>query len=166
MQINFLPEYDNPALEQASKEYAKLWQKDGKKIIKAIEDVTGLKFVENTINCLVFEGMSHSHPMCLRASYDEFNKKAALVHELCHRIFVGNKVRLPMRDEPKVLLAHRVVDLVLYDILVELYGEDFAKKNVEIESTRSREYAQAWEWAMNMSKEDRQEQFQELKKPL
>jgi hypothetical protein len=166
MKINFLPESDDPKLIAAAKEYTDIWQKEGKKIIKTIEDITKLSFKEKEINSLIFEGMSHSHPMCLRASYDIETKKGTLVHELCHRLLVGNKVRLPMRQEPQVLLAHRVVDLVLYDILVELYGEEFAKKNIEVESTRSREYAQAWQWAMSMSKEERQDQFKELSQPL
>lgn len=162
MKINFYPEYDNEAFLEALKHYEQIWSTEGAKIIAVIERVTNLKFIENEINCLIFEGMSHSHPLCLRASYDEFNKKAALVHELCHRIFVGNKVKLPNPEEPKVLSAHRVVDLVLYDILKELYGIEFADKNIQIESSRSPEYAVAWKWALAMSPAERRRKFKEL----
>lgn len=162
MKLNFYPEYDNETFIKSAKAYEQLWSAEGEKIVAAIEKITGLKFVENEINCIVFEGPSYSNPLRLRASYDEFNKKAALVHELCHRIIVGNKAILPNPDEPKVVSAHRVVDLILYETLEELYGKEFANKNVQIESGRSPEYAQAWQWALDMTPEDRRQKFKKL----
>lgn len=84
------------------------------------------------------------------------------MHELCHRIAKGNKLRLENDEDPKLLSAHKVIFLVLYDILAVLYGEDLAEYNKELESGYSEEYKQAWEWALSVNKEERQDRFQQL----
>ena len=45
MIIKFYPESDNPVFEKAAREYAKIWQKEGDKIVTAIEQISGLKFM-------------------------------------------------------------------------------------------------------------------------
>ena len=160
--IHFYPEWDNHDLMNAAEKYQAIWDNEAENIIKIISDITGLHFIENEINAIVFEGRSYSHPLQLRASYPTKVKKAALVHELCHRIAKGNKLRLENDEDPKLLSAHKVIFLVLYDILVVLYGEDLAEYNKELESGYSEEYKQAWEWALSFNKEERQDRFQQL----
>jgi hypothetical protein len=62
------------------------------------------------------------------------------------------------------LLAHRPVDLILYDIWVELYGKNFAKKEVVYEISLWSHggvspYKIAWDWALGMTKTERHEEF-------
>ena len=59
------------------------------------------------------------------------------------------------------MAVHKHIDLVLYDILVELYGKDLAKKEIDFEISLwagkdISPYKNAWDWAMAMTKEERQ----------
>ena len=63
------------------------------------------------------------------------------------------------------LLTHRPVDLILYDIWIELYSENFAKKEVAYEISLWSHggvspYKIAWDWALAMTKKQRHEEFQ------
>lgn len=51
-----------------AQEYQAIWDNESNNIVKAINDITGLHFIENEINAVVFEGQSYSRPLQLRAS--------------------------------------------------------------------------------------------------
>jgi hypothetical protein len=57
----------------AAEEYRRLWVDEGPRIVEAMERGSGLTFLENQVNVVVFEGVSQSGggslPMYLRASY-------------------------------------------------------------------------------------------------
>src|SRR5687768_8545378 len=123
MNITFYPDSDDQKLITATEEYKKIWVQDGKRIIVVIEKVSGLKFKESFINAIVYEGISNSHPLALRSSYDVAIKKGTLIHELLHRLLVGNKVHIDSNSSNNVSLeVHKVLDLILYDIWIELFG--------------------------------------------
>lgn len=161
--IYFYPDTNLPELVSATKEYEKIWQEEGKRIIQTIEKLSLLKFSEQQIYAIVYEGVSQSHPLLLRASYPKEVKKATLIHELCHRFLGNNSIRAKAPTlVARELEAHKQIDLILYDTWCSLYGERFARENVEIESSRREVYQQAWHWALSFSLSDRQEKFQEL----
>lgn len=124
---------------------------------------SGLTFVEKKINAIVFEGVSHSYPLSLRASYEPDEKLATLVHELCHRLAFANRVRVPENSENGSLATHKQINLILYDVWATLEDENFAKRQVEVESARMNIYKEAWDWALGFSKEERQQRFESLK---
>jgi hypothetical protein len=172
MIINFYPECDNPEFEKAAKEYKKIWEEEGDKITKTIEKVSGLKFKEKIINATIYKRNSFSNPLVLKAIGLKDHKRGALVHELCHRLIYGNKV---LRVTKKKFQSwdidmHKQVNLILYDILVELYGKQFAKDNVDYEiSLWTRKgvspYKIAWDWALSIAKEERRKHWEKsLKK--
>ena len=162
LNLTFSPESEK--YEQATAEYQAIWTSEGKKIIEAMESVSGLKFTEKDVRVIVYEGVSWSgfrdKPMKLRASYPTDIKKATLVHELGHRLLV--QVRIP---EGKQLDAHKVLFLILYDIWEKLYGREFADHAVEVEKKRKGiyDYESAWQWALSLTKEARAAQFKELR---
>lgn len=164
LKIDFYPEYDNTDLIAATEEYRSIWKEDGGKIVSSIKKVSGLSLVEEHINALVFEGVSQSNPLLLRASNNYDTKRAVLVHELCHRLTFGNQVRHLSTSEDKSLMIHKKIDLVLYDIWIELYGEKFATKAVEFERGLQPMYGEAWDWALKLSKEERKDRFSDLKR--
>ncbi|HEX2184216.1 MAG TPA: hypothetical protein VHN78_01755, partial [Chloroflexota bacterium] len=85
--IRFSPARDHdPALVAAAAEYRRLWEADGQRIVACLERLTGLRFAETSVEALVHEGVSTSHPLRLRASYAAETKAGTLVHELCHRL--------------------------------------------------------------------------------
>ena len=162
LNLTFSPESEK--YEQATAEYQAIWSTDGKKIIEAMESVSGLKFTDKDVRVVVYEGVSWSgyrdKPMKLRASYPTDVKKATLIHELGHRLIVP--IRIP---KTKQLDEHKVLFLILYDIWEKLYGREFADHAVEVEKKRKGiyDYESAWLWALSLSKEERAAQFKELR---
>lgn len=55
LNIKFYPDSDRPELEKATREYQKIWEKEGKRIVEVMERISGLKFKERLINVLVYE---------------------------------------------------------------------------------------------------------------
>ena len=138
MQINFYP--DNEDYLEASKEYQLIWEQDGAKIVNVLQDISGMTFKKNTINAIVLEQKSHSHPLTLRASYSLDIKKGTLIHELAHRLFVDNNHKT---NDP--LKAHELINHTLYSAWVALYGKEFADNMVLVESGRAPVYKEAWD---------------------
>ena len=159
--LSFSPEAEKYA--EATKQYQSIWQSEGEKIIKAMEEVSGLRFQPMDIRAIVYEGASFSGfkdtPMKLRASYPSMDiKREALVHELGHRLNESIKVR------PKDVDDHRVLFLYLYDVWVKLYGKKFADDMVEIEKGRKGlyDYESAWNWALSLSAQERASKLKEI----
>jgi len=160
LKINFYPDSDKKGLIEAVEGYKKIWLDEAEKIVESIKKVSGLSFVEKEINAVVFEGRSGSSPLCLRASYSYATKKASLVHELCHRLLDGNGLGLPRGQNSS--LEHKHLDLVLYDIWIDLYGQLFANEQIAIESNKVQLYKEAWDYALAFTKEERKIEFKKL----
>ena len=171
MRINFYPEQDNPEFEKAAEEYKKLWKEDGNRIVTAIEKISGLKFKEKIINAVTCDDVSYSVPLKLESNLSFENKKGSLVHELIHRLIVGNNLKFDFSYEDPNWNAevHKQVDLILYDIWVELYGEKSAKRQIEYEISiwngkGVSPYKIAWDFALSMTKEQRKKEFKKYLK--
>jgi hypothetical protein len=155
--ITFTPQ--DQKFVEAAETYRRLWADEGSKIIEAMERGTGLTFLENHVEAVIFEGPSSSgfgdRPMYLRASYPADVKKATMVHELGHRLIAQ------LRNRPADLDEHRVLFLFLYDVWESLWGRDFADEQVKVESGRTGlyDYATAWKWALSISKAERASRF-------
>jgi len=160
LQIKFHPDSDKEDVSQAVTEYQLIWNKEGLKFIEAIEKTSDLKFVESFINAIVLEWPSNFRPLCFRASDNLETKKATLIHELCHRLISGNRINI--KGKMDSLESHKDVDLILYDIWIYLFGEEFAKRHVELECQYRPFYKQAWDWTMTMTAEERKVKFKEL----
>lgn len=163
MKINFYPDYDNPDFEKAAKEYGKIWQGEGDRIVNVIEKISGLKFREKIINAITHKYGSWAHPLGLQSNLSPEHKKKSIVHELCHRLMRGNDLE-PKNKNYTIENTHRQIDLILFDILCALYGEGAAKENIKFETSLwTREgispYETAWNWALSMTKEERQKEF-------
>jgi hypothetical protein len=160
--LNFTPESEK--FVEATRRYQDIWSAEGRKIIEALQTVSGLRFLETDIPVIVFEGASSSgfrdKPMKLRASYPEEVKKATLIHELGHRL------NSQLKNRPIDIDEHRVLFLYLYDVWTKLYGRSFADRMVEIEKKRKGiyDYETAWNWALSLSEEERVIQFKEIVK--
>lgn len=157
--VSFSPESKKPAFETAVGEYASIWAAEGDRVIAAMEKISTLRFPEKNVKAQIYEGPSFSGrggaPMRLRASYQAEEKKGTLVHELGHRMNAQLKVRPADLDE------HRLLFLYLYDLYVDLYGKEFADRQVAFGKTLKGlyDYEGAWNWALAMSREERLGQF-------
>ncbi len=159
-----------PEYEEAAKEYAGIWKEEGERIVKTIEKISGLKFKEKIINAVTYGGISFSGPLRFQSNLSLEDKRGTIVHELCHRLLVGNNIKLKGRITEKNfdLEAHKLVYLILYEIWTQLYGEKFAKKEVEFEKSISNDPINphwiAWDRALSMTKEERQKEFKKYLK--
>jgi hypothetical protein len=146
-EIRFRPEPDEPALVAAAAEYRRLWEAEGERIVAAFGAVTGLAFAEAVVDAAVVGGPSQSNPLRLRGSYDAEAKRGTLIHELAHRLIRANRARLglpPYRPD-RERENHELIDLFLFDVWSDLYGEPFARRRVEAESRWQPFYREAWE---------------------
>lgn len=163
LKIIFVSKNPLPELEEAAKEYREIWDEEGEKIIAVTESISGLRFKKEDERAVVYDGKSYSHPLHLRANLSLKEKRGTLAHELCHILLVDNNVRVQWDSpEEKLLEVHKVLDLIFYDALVSLWGEEFARGVVVHESALSDEYKKAWEWALSFSKDERKDKFLEF----
>lgn len=156
--INFHPECDISRFMEAADEYKKIWDEDGDKITETIERISGSVFRADLYNAIILDNKpSSSYPIILRSSYPFEQKKSTLIHELCHKV-------IKLNDEMKAssLENHKILNLILYDIWVELYGKEFADDAVTRERVWEGVYPEAWDHALAFTKEQRQEEYQKF----
>jgi hypothetical protein len=143
------------AHESAARAYRSIWERDGERIVAALEARTCMRFAEPAVAAVIGDDVSHSggpeHPMGLRASYDLDVKRATLVHELGHRHLWQLAERLTGVD------GHRTLYLILDRVWADVWGEHFAAERVRGEATwrASYDYAAAWEWARGLTIDER-----------
>jgi len=156
LRLDFVPE--SSTFVDAAREYERLWAAEGDRIVRAMEEVSGLALRDTAVTVIVYEGVSQSGfrdiPMRMRASYPPDTKKATLIHELGHRLQQG----LFRRDEEE----HGPLFLWLYDVWVRLYGRDFADAQVQVERRRRGPYPKAWDEALALSAAERAARWREI----
>ena len=147
----------------AVREYTAIWNREGARIVAAMEQATGIRFdsppyADTAIGAVVFEGVSNSgyreRPMMMRASYPDATKRATLVHELGHRLQIG-----VAGDEDE----HEVLFLWIYDVWTTLWGKQFADEQVLVERARRGPYPRAWDAALALNANERAAKFRRLK---
>jgi len=165
LKINFYPESNLKDFTEAVKVFQQIWVEDGEKITQKWEEVTGLKFIETEINAVVADLKSCSHPLTLRYSNELDIKKSTLVHELGHRILYK---RGSSAGDKTSFERHKFLFLALYDVFLELYGQEFTSKIIAWDSQLGKDkgqsmYEDAWQWALKYkTKEERQKVFKEI----
>ena len=162
MNIKFYPASDEPVLIAAAAEYRAIWEADGNSFVNALETQTDLTFPKPALNALVFEGTSRSHPLILRASYLKEVKEETVVHELGHRLLSANGLRAEFGQDFHVN-SHKLLYLFLFEVYLELFGEERAHRAVELESSRRPSYRECWRWALELSKTERVRRFERIK---
>lgn len=154
--LEFVPASETFA--SAVGEYERIWAADATRIVRTMEEVSGLTFADTAITAIVFEGVSSSGfrdtPMRLRASYPLDTKKATLIHELGHRL----QSPLFRREDEE----HGPLFLWLYDTWVRLYGQEFADAQVAVEKRRRGPYPRAWDDALALSPKQRAERWKAI----
>ena len=159
LELNFTSESDT--FSDALREYRDIWNERGAEIVSSLEAASHLSFSTSVIGAKVYEGPSYSGdentPMKLRASYSQNTKLATLTHELGHVLLSDNEIA-PEEDQD----IHDILFLFLFDAWVQLEGEEFAKKQVEIEKKRGERYVESWNRCLSLAKKERKNNFQEM----
>jgi hypothetical protein len=156
VRLEFVPHSETFA--SAVGEYERIWAADAARIVRTMEQVSGLTFTDTAVTAIVYEGVSSSGfretPMRLRASYPPDTKRATLIHELGHRL----QSPLFRRDDEE----HGPLFLWLYDTWVRLYGQEFADAQVAVEKRRRGPYPRAWDEALALSPKQRAERWRAI----
>jgi hypothetical protein len=164
LKINFFPDSDKRDISSHVKEYENIWNEFGEKIVEAFEKYSGLKFNETYVNALVFGAgnLSQSHPLCLKANCETDEKKSLLLHELAHRI-IYRKRKLPnIEDNKDSTLLHFHMNLFLFDVWKEVFGNEFALQSIEREKLYAEKYKTAWEKFEQHTEDERKQILKEI----
>ncbi|HZM94704.1 MAG TPA: hypothetical protein VFB92_14845 [Vicinamibacterales bacterium] len=158
LQLNFTPSADD--FRAATEEYRGIWAREGRRIVEAMERATGFRFEPGPIEVSIYEGTSYSgerggRPMLLRASYAEETKRGTLVHELAHRLAAD----VPFKGD-----HHELIFLFVYDVWVDLWGQEFADGQVRIEGLRKGivDYDGIWKRTLAIPAEERARRLKEI----
>lgn len=149
----------------AVEEYREIWRLEGERITEVIQRVSGLTFPVDSVSVQVINGPSWAgtNTMGMRATYPPDTKRATLVHELGH-VLVGDLVP---EDAPQgtAPTPHYLLFLFLYDAWIELWGQEFADEQVEVESARRGgfvDYEAVWQAVLESDAEERAAQLREI----
>ena len=156
--IAFIP--SGPHLAATADDYRRLWESEGRAIVSTLEKLTGASYPASAIEVIVSEGRPMTaydgRTIWLRAGYRPAYMKATLVHELGHRLAFTLR-------RPADLDDHEILYLFLYDAWTDLYGKPFADRMAGIERRIGPEYAAAWDFALAMTRDQRQALLQTLR---
>lgn len=150
------------SFQRATQQYDSLWAADGARMTRALEGASRLSFAalgDTLIHVQVFEGVSQSgtrpQPMKLRASYPLAIKKAALMHELGHRL-QADIPRAPQQEHPQLFLW-------LHAAWADAYGATFADEQVAVEKGRGGVYPASWDSALALSPQQRRARWDSIR---
>lgn len=83
-------------------------------------------------------------------------KKGSSLYKILSNYLEGIKLGIIEERFEVTLKVHKALDLILYDIWADLYGENFAESMVAIESNFSDlSYKKAWQWALSLNRKER-----------
>ena len=144
--------------------YRERWDEEGARIAAALERAAGVPFPAQPIEVLVRDGAPMTsldgRTIRLRAGYPINVWRATMTHELGHRLAVTLGRRAGIDD-------HRALYLFYYDVMVDLYGQEFADRVVSMERRipDAYDYDAAWTWALSMTRAERQAVLATLRPP-
>ena len=158
LKVNFTASAED--FRAATEEYREIWAREGGRIVASMERATGLRFEPGPIEVTVYEGTSYSgdrggRPMFLRAGYQPETKRGTLVHELAHRLAAD----VPFKGD-----HHELIFLFVYDVWVDLWGQEFADSQVKVEGLRKGivDYDSIWKRSLAIPAAERARRLREI----
>jgi hypothetical protein len=145
----------SPEFAASARVYEARWRAEGDRIAEALEAAAGISFPAEPIEVIVRDGAPMTsfdgRTIRLRAGYSLHDWRAAISHELGHRLALALPRTAGIDD-------HRLLYLFLYDALTDLYGSTFADRVVSFERrfVDAYDYDAAWRWALAMPRAERQ----------
>lgn len=153
----------------ASLRYQKFWQENRGNIIASFRKHTDLDFTQKRISVRIIDertsraGNKHKPMELTRYREDESSAGANLLHELAHRLLIGNGIDTNAKNWNYV--CHQHIYLFLFDVWKDVLGEKPAKESLDRERTNTYDvYKNAWDWALNQTYEQRQQKLEKLKR--
>ena len=153
----------------------RLWHDHEGVIIASFQLHTGLTFQEKQITVYVgadIETHSGDNGQAMQIMYNSVDYRdpdeelvRALLHELAHRMLMGNGIRSAQEDYTysRNLLAHKRIYLFLYDVEVDILGAEIANEDVASTLQASnRAFGSAWDWALAKTYDERQQTLRRM----
>jgi len=164
LEIRFRPDSDEPPIVSAAAEYKRLWEAESEKIVRQFATTTGLTFAVHAMDARVFEGTQPVRPALTSRELRQGNEAFTLIHELAHCLVQGHGARSAgSLDRPdRQRENHELIDLFLFDVWADLYGQTFARRQVDVESRRRPMYRELWAATLTLDRVGRAERLQVL----
>ena len=149
--------------------YQRFWDQNQAQIVDSFTKHTGLKFRQRKITVRAIDehtsrAGNSSKPMELNRYLSGEAIGPNLIHELAHRLVIGNGIVTSDNNPAWTYHSHRHIDLFLYDVWVDVVGKAAADKALSDERSNGYDYyKKAWDWALNKSYADRQKTINKLK---
>jgi len=159
-------------------EYRELWKRHARKLRASIRTITSLDFRQRTITAQVRMGTYGEagwYHKAMALPTDPGNhglKLMTLVHELSHRLMTGNgftmadfgiEDRIGKDTDAIVDFQHRLIYLFEYDVMCNAHGDEggelcrtYDELGQESNGANAEPYKRAWQWAMQLTFEQRQ----------
>lgn len=154
-------------------EYIVIWEKEGHRIIESFEKIIGLQFKEKEIDLLINSGFNDSNSSGdkigdkMHFRHNNRCKIGTFLHELSHRFITEYDLENVSKRVMEFDDIHEIIDLFLYDVIVDLYGRDAADMRVEYESSfEEPEYCNSWKKTLKLSFEERQDLLKKIIKEV
>lgn len=165
LSVEFRPIH--PDVHNGAMAYQNLWAEEGSKIESTFRRISGLDFRVQRMFVLVGKRKNHKTghsgliidkkselddqynftPLLLTASRDIKERRRILIHELTHRLLMANNFSFSTKKHFHIEDSHQFLNLIFYDVMIDLYGQEFAESVKKRESTSSDpRYKQSWEW--------------------
>lgn len=164
MKLLFKLDLDDPLeITLATARYKQFWEENQDKIIQSFHKHTGLAFLQKQITVKVLDQPSsragtHNRRMELSSHRKTESRVGGnLIHELAHRLVIGNGIDVDTDASVWKYHSHRHINLFLYDVWVDVLGKRAADQELKAERTNTFDYyRKAWDWALAKSYEERQ----------
>lgn len=139
-------ELPSEGLDRVVKSYREAWDKQSERTISGLEEVTGLTFAQNYIDCYIInpnEEGAISYPLIIGGGYKPREFTLLLSHELAHILADDNEQRQNWHERAKLLYPKEeeyVANHILaHAVLEALYTEVFHDTDSIIRDIRYRE---------------------------
>lgn len=149
-------------VQLARLQYQQFWDANEAQIKESFYRHTGLRFRQQIITVHVHNGYwsragVQGVPMRLTCHFGKNTGPGiVLLHELAHRLLMGHDIAPSGVAANRTYTYHRQIDLFLFDIWSDIFGETLAVQAVEAEQAISFAYEVAWDWALGKSSSQRQ----------
>ena len=164
---------DNQKYNMHTIEYKIIWDNEGERIKNSFLKVLHIPFKEKIIKLLINEGKDNSNYSgvseddTMNFRYNNRCKIGTFLHELSHRIVMEYSLFDIAKEMYKIDDIHKLIDLFLYDVIVQLYGKEAADLRVLYESNfEEKIYSESWNYALSFSYEERQRMLKEIVKDI
>lgn len=112
---------DTEKVKEIAKNYQEIWDKEGDKILRKMQEYFGVSFKREIydVHVVAIARRAFNNPFVISSHYSEQEFLETLTHELIHTLMKENKVPFEKIDAPPTVLTH----IPVYKGLLHIFGK-------------------------------------------